>query len=185
MRSSHCSAALSASFARLYHGVARLGGMCELKDDDTGALHFVGQFPDWLTTTRGHLCPVGGGIVTVREAGVARVAEIEPSAFEVEDDKRFVKVDGSRYPTLKLAELLDISTTEEGDASNVSVLLVPVAGTTHAIETLGVSEALPLPLRAVTHRLPKTPGVVGGTVLIGGEISPVIDLQTLVLSRPH
>lgn len=176
------SAALSASFARLHHGVARLGGVCELLCEDDGALHFVGSFPDWLTTTRGHLCPVGGGIVTVREAGVARVTEADPSAFSNDSGKRLVRVDGSKYQALQLAELLGISAAEETGASAISILLVPVAGTTYAIETPGISEALPLPLRAVTSSLPKTPGVVGGTVLIGGEISPVIDLQTLILA---
>jgi chemotaxis protein histidine kinase CheA len=65
----------------------------------------------------------------------------------------------------------------------VAMLSSGPAGTT-AVLAGGVSEAMTLPLRSFGDRLPKVPGLVGGTVLARGEVAPVLDLNTLLRAQP-
>ena len=91
-----------------------------------------------------------------------------------------MQVDGQSLRALWLLDLLGLDPSSTAtDASGGTALVIRAGGLRMAILAAGVSEQLDFAVRGVSDRVPRLHGIVGGTVLMGGEVSPLVDLPTL------
>ena len=119
--------------------------------------------------------------MALREASIARAVPLTASAEALQGVKR-VKLDGVTYPAVDLSALLGLKKSRHGMSLSQSALAVNGISGEVAVLAEGVSETMPLAVRALDN-LPRLAGLVGGTVLVGREIAPVFDLTTVVQSR--
>ncbi|MFT5130654.1 MAG: chemotaxis protein histidine kinase CheA [Rhodothermales bacterium] len=175
-------AGFATRFDALHQAAVSLGGTCRLRYvSGEGALLQV-RVPGWLTHTTGRLIPAGGGVLTVRQTGIDSIEEVGREVLLRGDDARLTAVvAGKRYRAMWLLDFLGLPTGgDTQDMFAVHAMLTRAGGTQLVVLAAGVSEPLGFSVRGVGERLPKVPGVVGGTVLVGGEVSPLIDLPTVV-----
>lgn len=171
----------AAAWAALYAATEDVGGTLTFKALPRGGIGIRSELPAWTTSTRGRLVAVGGGVVALREASIARAVPLTASAEALQGVKR-VKLDGVTYPAVDLSALLGLKKSRHGMPLSQSALVVHGISGEVAVLAEGVSETMPLAVRALDN-LPRLAGLVGGTVLVGREIAPVFDLTTVVQSR--
>lgn len=168
-------------FEALNQAVTALGGHCQLRHHGTAGMDLELDVPGWLTKTMGRLVPAGGGVLTVRETGVDRLVDVDRKSLLGSEEQQRITIDGQRYPAFWLLTLLGLPQGgDTQDMLSVTAMISRAGGAQFAVLAAGVSEPLSFSVRGLTERLPRVPGVVGGTVLVGGEISPLIDLPTVI-----
>lgn len=165
---------------RLQHAATELGGSTRFQTMADGSLTVELSMPIWLTNTRGRLTPAGGGVLTIREAGIEQIAAVD-WAKDVRDEGRWtcVQIGAESVRALWLLDLLGLDPSTATDASGGTALVIRVGGMRTAILAAGVSESLDFAVRGVDDQIPRLHGIVGGIILAGGEVSPLVDLPTL------
>ncbi|NKC11420.1 MAG: hypothetical protein GKR94_04205 [Gammaproteobacteria bacterium] len=166
-------------FSSLHRGVQRLGGQCHMRYADQ-QLYLQVRIPGWLTHTEGRLVPAGGDLLTVRESGIEQLEDV--SVHDVKGNKlQRISIGSKPYRVFWLHRLLGLDVNRSTqDLLGCKAMLTRASGAMVAVLAGGVSEVLRFSVRSVGERLPKVPGIVGATVLMGGELSPIIDLPTTI-----
>ena len=80
----------AAAWAALYAATEDVGGTLTFKALPRGGIGIRSELPAWTTSTRGRLVAVGGGVVALREASIARAVPLTASAEALQG----VKLDG-------------------------------------------------------------------------------------------
>ncbi|MBT6277400.1 MAG: serine/threonine protein kinase [Chromatiales bacterium] len=170
----------STYFDNLRRASIGLGGACRLRHRDS-QLYIRTSVPLWLTHTAGRLVPASGGLLTVRESGIEQLVDVNITDVLVNGKLEQLDIGGTMYRAIWLHQLLGLDLNRETqDMLGCKAMLTRGPGALVAVLPGGVSEALRFSVRGVGERMPKVAGIVGGTVLVGGELSPLIDLPTAI-----
>lgn len=162
--------------------IKQLGGSVAIDSEAGKGTTFTIRLPFTLAVTQAILISVGENVFAVPMTsvqGVARIASDDLRQRLVDPDAEYI-YGGEGYRLYDLASLLDMSTPQLADDSQVPMLMTRTGDQRAAVRIDSVVGSREIVVKPVGPQVSSVPGIFGATIMGDGSVVIILDLAPLV-----
>ena len=168
--------------------VEKVGGTIAIDQAGTGGTCFRILLPAALATLRGLLVQVAERQFVLPSLNVESVCRrVRMGIRGAEEEPRTVDIDGEDLPLCRLREILGLEArADEGSGRYIQIVVLAVAGTRFAVSVDEIVGDQEIVAKGLGPQLVRVPNVSAVTLIDGGRIVPILNVQDLMKSiLPH
>ena len=169
----------------VYGRIAELGGSLTIKSNPDRGCVFDVRLPVTLLSSHALLVKAGSQTIAITSRGLEQILHIEDGELRHFGSQLVFQVGDQIYPAQALDTTLGVPTLMRAGelAAYRSVLIVRRTAGLVAVLVESIIASRELVVKNLGRYIPKLRGIVGGTILGDGSVTPVIDVVELL--REH
>ncbi|MEW6735267.1 MAG: Hpt domain-containing protein [Acidobacteriota bacterium] len=141
---------------------------------------FTIRLPLTLAITRVILVKANNEIFALPLAAVTRILRVERDEIELIGQKSVVRVEGVVYPTIRLAEALNLKQPADDSVRRLPVLILNLAERQVALIVDHLVEAREVVVKSMGNLLQRAYGVAGATLMGDGSVVLILNPNELI-----